>query len=1433
MIFFLTKSQFALFDAPVHVAAHVRRDGTVVASHTRIQKIAVKHPVQHSLFGNDEAPAAKPKRTKLDLFIERKGGLRALGAIIASMGEDQQRKIFEELGKLGGKSPEDVAAMFADHYDKPADKGETPDLFADKQPEPTKTEELPPKHEEVEAKTEELVEHVTKKGKTLRGVIRKDIDGHGAAAIDPYTFRKDGGWFIREKYLTGDAAASPAKVDTPVEAEKRVEAKQAVDKSKEQAAKLRAGGEKLLAEAQGDYGRDRSTNTARRVRMAASAEAEASRRIQTAKTMINLANAIEDGEARYLKGISTRVAVETLENALSLAIYESDRELSYVEQQRRKGRDPEPQDIRHAVIPRAKWGTAGSDPTKVIELLKGKKGGPALVAEIRRSPFITTSLVAGLKAILTAKEIDYQLGWWNVEAVARQARLEKLGINTDTDLQLALTEFVMYRDGHKAVDPIKAAERALVGQKVGFDFFPTPKTLAATMAELAGIKPGMKVLEPSAGNGHLADAARDAGGDVHAIEISDALRNVLTAKKHSIIAHDFESFEYGEKYDAILMNPPFSDRKDAAHIMRAWDMLKDGGKMVAIAGEGVFLGSDKKAVAFREWLDANGAEVEHLPANTFKGNDLPAQTGANARMIVLEKPSVAAAAPVAADEGPHEGDRNADGLVFRDGRWHRDDQGQQEQTQQSPEVEAAEDREDLASELASNPHSEKAKRLVADAGHRAAEAEEPAEPDEDDPNSASYRYADTGYIAGSRKELAASQVIKRAKADGAQVLVTGIDWDQLEQNPREAKELITKSNLFGEVQWDKLREGGMEPGTGFLIDRIYAAIGTEPTDDKAQARKDYTVGLQTLRERLESCKTPAEVTDVLDNLREEYDGKVLTAEESEKYQSIAQVSRAAWEEDRKIDEGLSELYGKMVSTRGAVGNVEWEMVKRQRRGWKPDPELEAKLPGLKATAEVAEKAWGDQIAATKERREQLREILSMSNQAMEMIKIQALARNKLDNPLHRAWNAMGERFVNVLRFRSYKGSDAFARHVAAAKNGKVKDWSWSEKEVTRAPKISKESARFQLKVADNYKRVGGREITPKSTQELKETFGLRDVQSGNWVLRDVASAKFHTEQCAAAFADLADLLGTQDNHISLNGRLAMAFGARGHGAKGFKDGAARADYNPVHRVINLTKMGGGGCLGHEWFHALDNIIKEADGAGDAGVHDYATANPDILPPGELRAAMHNLRSAMLDGEHRATEVVKYTASDVKTANHNLKGFSVNTVGKLILNAGGVSEAIAALDKYFGSEDGGQKLPPRKKKLIKDWTRIAIAHYGGNPEGGELEVRAGPPMSSFAYEAAKLDQGGNSYYALPMEMAARAFQSWVEDRMSEMGRRNDYLSVYADNKYHYDPIFGIQWNPYPAGEERERINKAFDRLFAAIGESGTLAKALAMMGEGPL
>nr|WP_314571076.1 methyltransferase domain-containing protein [uncultured Pseudomonas sp.] len=157
------------------------------------------------------------------------------------------------------------------------------------------------------------------------------------------------------------------------------------------------------------------------------------------------------------------------------------------------------------------------------------------------------------------------------------------------------------------------------------------------MARLAQIKTGDDVLEPSAGNGNLADAAKAAGANVDVIELSPQLQDILQPKGYNLVATDFETFTPSKQYDAIVINPPFSNRKDAAHTMRAFTMLKPDGRLVAIAGEGVFFGSDKAAVAFREWLEANGAQVEGLAAKTFMDTKLLAITVANARRIVLTR----------------------------------------------------------------------------------------------------------------------------------------------------------------------------------------------------------------------------------------------------------------------------------------------------------------------------------------------------------------------------------------------------------------------------------------------------------------------------------------------------------------------------------------------------------------------------------------------------------------------------------------------------------------------------------------------------------------------------------------------------------------------------------------------------------------------------
>ena len=58
-----------------------------------------------------------------------------------------------------------------------------------------------------------LVTHTTKSGKPLQGIVMQGMDRDTAMLYDPYTFKKDGGYFIRAKHLAlrrGESAVAPA-----------------------------------------------------------------------------------------------------------------------------------------------------------------------------------------------------------------------------------------------------------------------------------------------------------------------------------------------------------------------------------------------------------------------------------------------------------------------------------------------------------------------------------------------------------------------------------------------------------------------------------------------------------------------------------------------------------------------------------------------------------------------------------------------------------------------------------------------------------------------------------------------------------------------------------------------------------------------------------------------------------------------------------------------------------------------------------------------------------------------------------------------------------------------------------------------------------------------------------------------------------------------
>ena len=156
------------------------------------------------------------------------------------------------------------------------------------------------------------------------------------------------------------------------------------------------------------------------------------------------------------------------------------------------------------------------------------------------------------------------------------------------------------------------------------DFIETPVVLAEDLVHRAFIKAGDRVLEPSAGHGRIALAARKAGATVHCIELSGARFVKLKTLNFSAINNDFldvspsEYAHLDSMFDAVVMNPPCSKQQDIRHVRHAYSFLRRGGCLVSVMSAGVVFRENKLTTEFREWVRSLDGCITELPDGCFK-----------------------------------------------------------------------------------------------------------------------------------------------------------------------------------------------------------------------------------------------------------------------------------------------------------------------------------------------------------------------------------------------------------------------------------------------------------------------------------------------------------------------------------------------------------------------------------------------------------------------------------------------------------------------------------------------------------------------------------------------------------------------------------------------------------------------------------------------
>ncbi|HGX2837593.1 TPA: LPD38 domain-containing protein [Escherichia coli] len=280
-------------------------------------------------------------------------------------------------------------------------------------------------------------------------------------------------------------------------------------------------------------------------------------------------------------------------------------------------------------------------------------------------------------------------------------------------------------------------------------------------------------------------------------------------------------------------------------------------------------------------------------------------------------------------------------------------------------------------------------------------------------------------------------------------------------------------------------------------------------------------------------------------------------------------------------------------------------------------------------------------------------------------------------------------------------------------------------ELVRHVKEMREISREEQRNATNRDRTGPeRRKGNVSPEQFSDAFGFRGVQFGNYVEGPRRQADLN--RAYDSLHDLAEVLNVPTKALSLNGRLGLAFGARGKGK-------AAAHYEPGEVAINLTKGNGPGALAHEWFHSLDNYFGRYDVSSDG----------KITSGGDFMTEAQRVRRIFKDG--------RYVDAEYPVRQEVYDAFK------------GVIQAIKNSDM------------PRRSALLD-------------------EVRSKP------------------YWSTDVEMAARAFERYVQDKARMAGVENDYLvNIRKAPEHNTDNTYA-----YPTNAELDGgIREAFDHLFRTL------------------
>lgn len=306
---------------------------------------------------------------------------------------------------------------------------------------------------------------------------------------------------------------------------------------------------------------------------------------------------------------------------------------------------------------------------------------------------------------------------------------------------------------------------------------------------------------------------------------------------------------------------------------------------------------------------------------------------------------------------------------------------------------------------------------------------------------------------------------------------------------------------------------------------------------------------------------------------------------------------------------------------------------------------------------------------------------------------------------------------------------------------------------------------------------GGKNIT---AQQIQKDLGFREIFAGL-----NGNVQEHMNYGYDAYMDLAQILEIEPQKIGMSD-LWFGVGALGQGGKNAahfspnwplpsNEGDIPEGYvaGQAIRHIHLTATSGDGTVSHEWTHALDDTLRNNNGAP--------------------------LMNALVDSLKQPYVSMQQIERDMVNAYNN--GY--------IWGADFREEALA---KYPGNTQNDKKARAGYSLLLWMLDESKPGRFRAN-----YPDRA---TSNFYADAIRLDdKAPKLYWSTSAELIARAGEAYFYDAIINDDKRSDYLvnDWVADDAINKKA--GYKGRPYPAGEERKHLNTIFESFLQNIDWTG--------------